>query len=159
MVADVHVTQLDVLKVYNNKLRGFRNIVWGCGALIDKQIRNIKSDVDSKLSLAKHSKQGAAQHKDSIVRRYQPIRKESIPGSEVAGTTDYDVQTKYTALESAVNNYEKSITELKNKMSEIGQLTKTFCTNLDTEVQGSNAKLDELIAIMDDMTNHKISNT
>ena len=144
---------MDVVKQYNVKLNHFRGAAMACGALIDKQIRKIQSELDHKKSDAQSVQRQAVGKRDNIVQRYKPIRTESYPGSECAGTTDSQIQAKYQALEAAVEDYNRSLGQIRDKMAEIGQLTKTFCTTLDSEVIGCNQKLKGMIAIMDSMTN------
>ena len=90
------------------------------------------------------------------MRRYEPIRREPLPGCEVAGNSDYDVQLKYQELEAAINDFNKTIDLINDKMTEIGQRTKTFCTIFDSEVVGYNRKLQDTITIMDSMKNMKM---
>ena len=156
MANDVHVTELDVVKAYNTKLNAFRVAVVACGVAIEGEIRGIKSALSDKQRSAKKNKQDAEYSKNQIVNRYKPIRREALPGSEVAGNSDYDIQSKYQALEAAVNDYNNTINQINDKISEIGQRTKTFCTIFNSEVIGSNRKLKEMIEIMDSMVNHKI---
>ena len=156
MANDVHVTDIDVVKSYNSKLNAFRVAVVACGVAIDVQLRDTRSALSDKQRRAKKYKQDAEYSKNQIVNRYKPIRREALPGSEVAGNSDYDIQGKYQALEAAVNDYNNTINQINDKISEIGQRTKTFCTIFDSEVIGSNRKLKEIIDIMDSMTNHKI---
>jgi hypothetical protein len=66
------------------------------------------------------------------------------------------IQSKYQALESAVSDYNQSINQINNKLLEIGLLTKTFCTIFDSEVEGCNGKLRDMIEKMESMTNMKI---
>lgn len=153
MADDVHVTHLDVVKQYNVKLNHFRGAAIACGVLIDKQIRKIQSELERKKTDAQSVQRKAVRMCDNIVQRYKPIRTESYPGSECAGTTDSQIQAKYQALEAAVEDYNRSLGQIRDKMAEIGQLTKTFCTTLDSEVIGCNQKLKGMIAIMDSMTN------
>ena len=153
MADDVHVTHLDVVKQYNVKLNHFRGAAMACGALIDKQIRKIQSELEHKKSCAQSVQRQAVSKRDNIVQRYKPIRTGSYPGSECAGTTDSQIQAKYQALEAAVEDYNRSLGQIRDKMAEIGQQTKTFCTILDSEVIGCNQKLKGMIAIMDSMTN------
>lgn len=153
MADDVHVTHLDVVKQYNVQLNHFRGAAIACGVLIDKQIRKIQSELEHKKSDAQSVQRQAVGKRDNIVQRYKPIRNESFPGSECAGNTDSEIQNKYQALEAAVNDYNNSVAQIRDKMAEIGQLTKTFCTTLDSEVIGCNQKLKGMIAIMDSMTN------
>lgn len=156
MANDVHVTDIDVVKSYNSKLNAFRVAVVACGVAIEKQLRNIKSAISDKQHRVKSDKQKAEYSKNQVVDRYKPIRREALPGSEVAGNSDYDIQSKYQALEAAVNDYNNAINQINDKITEIGQRTKTFCTIFDSEVIGSNRKLKEMIDIMDSMTKHKI---
>ena len=153
MADDVHVTHLDVVKQYNVKLNHFRGAAIACGVLIDKQIRKIQSELERKKSDAQYVQRQAVGKRDDIVQRYKPIRSNSYPGSECAGTTDSQIQAKYQALEAAVEDYNRSLGQIRDKMAEIGQQTKTFCTILDSEVIGCNQKLKGMIAIMDSMTN------
>ena len=153
MADDVLVTHLDVVKQYNVKLNHFRGAAMACGALIDKQIRKIQSELEHKKLDAQSVQRQAVSKRDNIVQRYKPMRTESYPGSECAGTTDSQIQAKYQALEAAVEDYNRSLGQIRDKMAEIGQLTKTFCTTLDSEVIGCNQKLKGMIAIMDSMTN------
>lgn len=153
MADDVHVGRIDVVKQYNVKLNHFRGAALACGALIDKQIRKIQSELEHKKSDAQYVQRQAVGKRDSIVQRYKPIRSDSYPGSECAGTTDSQIEAKYQALEAAVEDYNRSLGEIRDKMAEIGQQTKTFCTILDSEVIGCNQKLKGMIAIMDSMTN------
>jgi uncharacterized protein YukE len=153
MADDVHVTHLDVVKQYNVKLNHFRGAAIACGVLIDKQIRKIQSELERKKTDAQYVQRQAVGKRDDIVQRYKPIRSNSYPGSECAGTTDSQIQAKYQALEAAVEDYNRSLGQIRDKMAEIGQQTKTFCTILDSEVIGCNQKLKGMIAIMDSMTN------
>ena len=156
MADDVHVTHLDVVKQYNVKLNHFRGAAIACGVLIDKQIRKIQSELERKKSDAQYVQRQAVGKRDDIVQRYKPIRSNSYPGSECAGTTDSQIQAKYQALEAAVEDYNRSLGQIRDKMAEIGQQTKTFCTILDSEVIGCNQKLKGMIAIMDSMTNMSV---
>lgn len=156
MAEDVHVSDITVVKEYSSKLNAFRVATLACGAIIDKQIRDIKSKLDGKKSQTRSAQQGAASAKDQLVRRYEPIRREPLPGCEVAGNSDYDVQLKYQELEAAVNDFNKTIDLINDKMTEIGQRTKTFCTIFDSEVVGYNRKLQDTITIMDSMKNMKM---
>lgn len=156
MAEDIHVTEIDVVRAYNVKLNKFRVATLACGAIMDGQIRKIKGDLERKQSATKSKQQNALSWRDDIVKRYKPIRQEPLPGSEVAGNSDYDVQLKYQELEAAVNDFNKTIDLINDKMTEIGQRTKTFCTIFDSEVVGYNRKLQDTITIMDSMKNMKM---
>lgn len=156
MAEDIYVTEIDVVREYNATLNKFRIAVVACGAIMDGQIRDVKSKLEGKKSQTRSAQQGAASAKDQLVRRYEPIRREPLPGCEVAGNSDYDVQLKYQELEAAVNDFNKTIDLINDKMTEIGQRTKTFCTIFDSEVVGYNRKLQDTITIMDSMKNMKM---
>ena len=156
MAEDIHVTEIDVVRAYNVKLNKFRVATLACGAIMDGQIRKIKGDLERKQSATKSKQQNALSWSDGIVKRYKPIRQEPLPGCEVAGNSDYDVQLKYQELEAAVNDFNKTIDLINDKMTEIGQRTKTFCTIFDSEVVGYNRKLQDTITIMDSMKNMKM---
>lgn len=156
MAEDIYVTEIDVVREYNATLNKFRIAVVACGAIMDGQIRDVKSKLEGKKSQMRSAQQGAASAKDQLVRRYEPIRREPLPGCEVAGNSDYDVQLKYQELEAAVNDFNKTIDLINDKMTEIGQRTKTFCTIFDSEVVGYNRKLQDTITIMDSMKNMKM---
>ena len=94
--------------------------------------------------------------RDNLVKRYKEARTISLPGIEVIGTSDSQIQMKYQALENAVKEYVDAIDQIKAKMDEIGQRTKTFCTILDSETQACNRKLEEMISHMDEMCNIKL---
>ena len=123
---------------------------------MDGQIRKIKGDLERKQSATKSKQQNALSWRDGIVKRYKPIRQEPLPGSEVAGTSDYDIQAKYQALDAEINEYNRIVRQIHNKMSEIGQRTNTFCTIFDSEVVGYNRRLQDTISIMDSMKNMKL---
>ena len=91
-----------------------------------------------------------------MINRYKKARSISLPGIEAIGDSDHQIQVKYLALEAAVNDYIHAIEEIKSKMAEIGQETKTFCTILDSETRGCNRKLEEMIAHMDEMCDIKL---
>ena len=76
--------------------------------------------------------------------------------NELNGTEDYDIQAKYQALDAEINEYNRIVRQIHNKMSEIGQRTKTFCTIFDSEVVGYNRRLQDTISIMDSMKNMKL---
>lgn len=156
MAEDVHVSDITVVKEYSSKLNAFRVATLACGAIIDGQIRKIKGDLERKQSATKSKQQNALSWRDGIVKRYKPIRQEPLPGSEVAGTSDYDIQAKYQALDAEINEYNRIVRQIHNKMSEIGQRTKTFCTIFDSEVVGYNRRLQDTISIMDSMKNMKL---
>ena len=156
MAEDLHVSDITVVKEYSSKLNAFRVATLACGAIIDGQIRKIKSDLERKQSATKSKQQNALSWRDGIVKRYKPIRQEPLPGSEVAGTSDYDIQAKYQALDAEINEYNRIVRQIHNKMSEIGQRTKTFCTIFDSEVVGYNRRLQDTISIMDSMKNMKL---
>ena len=156
MAEDVHVSDITVVKEYSSKLNAFRVATLACGAIIDGQIRKIKGDLERKQSATKSKQQNTLSWRDDIVKRYKPIRQEPLPGCEVAGNSDYDVQLKYQELEAAVNDFNKTIDLINDKMTEIGQRTKTFCTIFDSEVVGYNRKLQDTITIMDSMKNMKM---
>ena len=156
MAEDVHVSDITVVKEYSSKLNAFRVATLACGAIIDGQIRKIKDDLERKQSATKSKQQNALSWRDGIVKRYKPIRQEPLPGSEVAGTSDYDIQAKYQALDAEINEYNRIVRQIHNKMSEIGQRTKTFCTIFDSEVVGYNRRLQDTISIMDSMKNMKL---
>lgn len=156
MAEDLHVSDITVVKEYSSKLNAFRIAVVACGAIIDGQIRKIKGDLERKQSATKSKQQNVLSWCDGIVKRYKPIRQEPLPGSEVAGTSDYDIQAKYQALDAEINEYNRIVRQIHNKMSEIGQRTKTFCTIFDSEVVGYNRRLQDTISIMDSMKNMKL---
>lgn len=156
MAEDVHVSDITVVKEYSSKLNAFRVATLACGAIIDGQIRKIKGDLERKQSATKSKQQNTLSWRDGIVKRYEPIRQEPLPGSEVAGTSDYDIQAKYQALDAEINEYNRIVRQIHNKMSEIGQRTKTFCTIFDSEVVGYNRRLQDTISIMDSMKNMKL---
>ena len=156
MAEDLHVSDITVVKEYSSKLNAFRVATLACGAIIDGQIRKIKGDLERKQSATKSKQQNALSWRDGIVKRYKPIRQEPLPGSEVAGTSDYDIQAKYQALDAEINEYNRIVRQIHNKMSEIGQRTKTFCTIFDSEVVGYNRRLQDTISIMDSMKNMKL---
>ncbi len=155
MAKDVLVKDIAVVKMYNTKLNDFRGAVIAGGALIDRQIRKIQSQMEQKKSYALADQRKAARDKDRTVDRYKPIRTENYPGSEVVGTSDHQISAKYQALEAAVSDYNRTVDQIRDKMAEIGQRTKTFCTLFDSEVIGYNKKLKERIEIMDSMVNMK----
>ena len=69
----------------------------------------------------------------------------------------------YKSEMSNLNSKEKNrkraplnIDLINDKMTEIGQRTKTFCTIFDSEVVGYNRKLQDTITIMDSMKNMKM---
>lgn len=156
MAEDVHVSDITVVKEYSSKLNAFRVATLACGAIMDGQIRKIKGDLERKQSVTKSKQQNALSWRDGIVKRYKPIRQEPLPGSEVAGTNDYDIQAKYQALDAEINEYNRIVRQIHEKMSEIGQRTKTFCTIFDSEVVGYNRRLQDTISIMDSMKNMKL---
>lgn len=156
MAEDVHVSDITIVKEYSSKLNAFRVATLACGAIMDGQIRKIKDDLERKQSATKSKQQNALSWRDGIVKRYKPIRQEPLPGSEVAGTSDYDIQAKYQALDAEINEYNRIVRQIHNKMSEIGQRTKTFCTIFDSEVVGYNRRLQDTISIMDSMKNMKL---
>lgn len=156
MAEDVHVSDITIVKEYSSKLNAFRVATLACGAIMDGQIRKIKGDLERKQSATKSKQQNALSWRDGIVKRYKPIRQEPLPGSEVAGTSDYDIQAKYQALDAEINEYNRIVRQIHNKMSEIGQRTKTFCTIFDSEVVGYNRRLQDTISIMDSMKNMKL---
>ena len=156
MAEDLHVSDITIVKEYSSKLNAFRVATLACGAIMDGQIRKIKSDLERKQSATKSKQQNALSWRDGIVKRYKPIRQEPLPGSEVAGTSDYDIQAKYQALDAEINEYNRIVRQIHNKMSEIGQRTKTFCTIFDSEVVGYNRRLQDTISIMDSMKNMKL---
>lgn len=156
MAEDIYVTEIDVVREYNATLNKLRIAVVACGAIMDGQIRKIKGDLERKQSATKSKQQNALSWRDGIVKRYKPIRQEPLPGSEVAGTSDYDIQAKYQALDAEINEYNRIVRQIHNKMSEIGQRTKTFCTIFDSEVVGYNRRLQDTISIMDSMKNMKL---
>lgn len=156
MAADISVTRLDVVKEYNSKLKTFRNGALACGVLIDHQIRKIQSEMDYKKQSVKSPLSTAKSDQDRLVNRYKNARSISLPGIEVIGDSDHQIQMKYVALENAVNDYLRTVDTIKAKMAEIGQQTKTFCTILDSETRASNDKLDEMIAHMDEMCNIRL---
>ena len=156
MAADISVTRLDVVKEYNAKLKSFRAAAVACGAIIDRQIRKIQSDVESRKNLVRSKLGNAKTQQDTLVNRYKKARQITLPGIEAIGDSDHQIQTKYLALETAINDYNHMTDEIKAKMAEIGQETKTFCTILDSETRGCNRKLEEMIAHMDEMCNIKL---
>ena len=156
MAEDLHVSDITVVKEYSSKLNAFRVATLACGAIMDGQIRKIKGDLERKQSATKSKQQNALSWRDGIAKRYKPIRQEPLPGSEVAGTSDYDIQAKYQALDAEINEYNRIVRQIHNKMSEIGQRTKTFCTIFDSEVVGYNRRLQDTISIMDSMKNMKL---
>ena len=156
MAADISVTRLDVVKEYNAKLKSFRAAAVACGAIIDRQIRKIQSDVESRNNLAKSKLGNAKMQRDSLVNRYKKARQITLPGIEAIGDSDHQIETKYFSLEAAVNDYIHAIDDIKAKMAEIGQETKTFCTILDSETLGCTRKLEEMIAHMDEMCKIKL---
>lgn len=156
MAEDLHVSDITVVKEYSSKLNAFRVATLACGAIMDGQIRKIKGDLERKQSATKSKQQNALSWRDGIVKRYKPIRQEPLPGSEVAGTSDYDIQAKYQALDAEINEYNRIVRQIHNKISEIGQRTKTFCTIFDSEVVGYNRRLQDTISIMDSMKNMKL---
>jgi hypothetical protein len=156
MAEDLHVSDITVVKEYSSKLNAFRVATLACGAIMDGQIRKIKGDLERKQAATKSKQQNALSWRDGIVKRYKPIRQEPLPGSEVAGTSDYDIQAKYQALDAEINEYNRIVRQIHNKMSEIGQRTKTFCTIFDSEVVGYNRRLQDTISIMDSMKNMKL---
>ena len=156
MAEDLHVNDITVVKEYSSKLNAFRVATLACGAIMDGQIRKIKGDLERKQSATKSKQQNALSWRDGIAKRYKPIRQEPLPGSEVAGTSDYDIQAKYQALDAEINEYNRIVRQIHNKMSEIGQRTKTFCTIFDSEVVGYNRRLQDTISIMDSMKNMKL---
>lgn len=157
MAEDIHVTEIDVVRAYNVKLNKFRIAAVACGAVMDKQLRNIKSEVESKKRLADNELHKARGYKNQIVKRYEPLRSfgEGLQDVQIAGNRDYEIQAKYQELEMAVNNFNQSIERISAMIAEIGQRTKTFCTILDSEVVGCNRKLDELVTKMDNLKNTK----
>lgn len=156
MAADISVTRLDVVKTYNGKLKSFRAAALACGAIIDRQIRRIQSNVEGNKSQAKSKLSTATWQRDSLINRYKKARQITLPGIEAIGDSDHQIQIKYLALENAINDYNHAIDEIKAKMAEIGQETKTFCTILDSETRGCNRKLEEMILHMDEMCNIKL---
>lgn len=156
MAADISVTRLDVVKEYNAKLKSFRAAAVACGAIIYRQIRKIQRIVEDKKKIEKSKLNNAKIKQDDLVNRYKKARSISLPGIEAIGDSDHQIQVKYLALEAAVNDYIHAIEEIKSKMAEIGQETKTFCTILDSETRGCNRKLEEMIAHMDEMCNIKL---
>lgn len=153
---DIHVSSLDVVKNYNAKLKDLRSAIVTCGALVDSRLRKLKSNMEGRKKTAETIKRDTQRTKDETIKRYKPIRVTPIQGCEIAGTHDMLIQSKFQALESAVNDYNQSINQINNKLLEIGQLTKTFCTIFDSEVEGCNRKLSDMIATMESMTNMKI---
>lgn len=156
MAADISVTRLDVVKEYNSKLKSFCTSALACGAVIDRQIRKVQSQMEIKKDSPKTKLKHCKSQKDNLVKRYNEARKISLPGIEVIGNSDMQIQMKYQALENAVNEYVGIIDEIKAKMDEIGQRTKTFCTILESETHGCNRKLEEMISHMDEMCNIKL---
>lgn len=156
MAADISVTRLDVVKEYNSKLKIFRTSALACGAVIDRQIRRVQSDMDNNKTSSKSKLNNPKWQRDNLVKRYKEARTISLPGIEVIGTSDSQIQMKYQALENAVKEYVDAIDQIKAKMDEIGQRTKTFCTILDSETQACNRKLEEMISHMDEMCNIKL---
>ena len=150
MAADVDISRLEVVREYNSKLRKFRVVALACGALIDKQIRRIKHQLEEKKKISNSYLTQGMTHQRYMTNRYKPIRMESILYSEVAGDTDRQIDAKIITLGAAVNEYNRMIEDLNNKMTEIGQRTKTFCTILDSETMSCNQKMEEMIAIMEE---------
>lgn len=156
MAADISVTRLDVVKEYNSKLKSFRTGALACGALIDHEIRKIQSELEYKKKSVTSPLSSANSLQDRLVRRYKNARSISLPGIEVIGDSDHQIQMKYMALENAVNDYLRTVDTIKAKMAEIGQQTKTFCTILDSETRACNDKLEEMIERMDEMCNIRL---
>lgn len=156
MATDISVSRLDVVKEYNSKLKSFRNAALACGAVIDLQISKIQSNIESRRNSTKSMLNGAKWGHDTLVNRYKKARNLSLPGIEIIGDSDRQIQLKYQALETAIKDYDHTIDEIKAKMAEIGQKTKTFCTILDSETLGCNRKLEEMITHMDEMCNIKL---
>ena len=149
MPADVDISRLDVVREYNSKLKNFRMVALACGALIDKQIRKIKSQMEEKKNFTKSCLNSSKESQRNMANRYKPIRTESLPNSQVAGDTDHQIDAKVAALESAINEYNRMVDDINNKITEIGQRTKTFCTILDSETMSCNQKMEDMIAIME----------
>lgn len=157
MAVDLQVNEIDVLKKYVSQLDAFRAGVISCGAYIDRLIRDTEHGLNNKKTDIQTKLHTAARTKDELVNRYKPVRQDtSLQGVECVGTSDYDIQAKYQALEAAINDYNKAIDQINDKMAEIGQRTKTFCLILDSETLGCHKKMEEKIAIMDSMMDSKI---
>lgn len=150
MAADIDISRLDVVREYNSKLKKFRLVALACGALIDKQIRKVKSQQENRKNLVKSRFSSCQEDQRYMANRYKPIRKESILNGEVAGETDHQIDAKLATLEAAVNEYNRTLEDINNKMMEIGQRTKTFCLILDSETMGCNQKMEEMIALMEE---------
>ena len=157
MAVDLQVNEIDVLKKYVSQLDAFRAGTLSCGAYIARLIRNIEHELNNKKTDMQTKLHTAARTKDELVNRYKPVRQDtSLQGVEFVGTSDYDIQAKYQALEAAINDYNNAIDQINAKMAEIGQCTKTFCMILDSETLGCHKKMEEKIAIMDSMINSKV---
>lgn len=153
MAADVQITKLDVIKEYGSKLKKFRIAALACGVGIGVHIRRIQRSLENRKNTTQGKLSAAKMHKDGIVRRYAPIRQESLLGSDVAGDTDHQVEMLYQQLESMITDYNRDVDTISSKLSEIGQLTKTFCAVLDSETTACSGKLDEMISHMDEYAN------
>ena len=157
MAVDLQVNEIDVLKQYVSQLDAFRAGTLSCGAYIVRLIRNIEHELNNKKTDMQTKLHTAARTKDELVNRYKPVRQDTfLQGVECVGTSDYDIQAKYQALEVAINDYNNAIDQINAKMAEIGQRTKTFCMILDSETLGCHKKMEEKIAIMDSMINSKV---
>ena len=153
MAEDISVSRLDVVKAYNSKLKVFRATSVACGAAVNLQINKVQASIEEKRNPVKAKLNNAKSHQDKLVKRYKDARANSLPGIEVIGDSDHQIQIKYQAMEAAVNECVHIIDSIKAKMAEIGQETKTFCTILDSETTGSTRKLENMIAHMDEMCN------
>ena len=150
MAADVDISRLEVVQAYNSKLKKFRVVALACGALIDKQIRKIKYQLEENRNFSNSCLTAGLADQRYMANRYKPIRMESILYSEVAGDTDRQIDAKIIMLEAAANEYNRMIEDINNKMTEIGQRTKTFCTILDSETMSCNHKMEEMIKLMEE---------
>lgn len=132
MKSEVNVSEIEGLRWYAGRINGIRNDSYAVAILLDRQIRKIKKDYDSKLNDMERVLRSATGDCEYLKERYH--RATNLCGKEAReaiGWSDKDAQTKLAELEMTVQQVRKNIQDLQTKLTNAGLKTQNYAIHMN----------------------------
>lgn len=148
-MADIDVKEIVVLKAYCSKLNNFKVGTIAVGALIDRQIRKIKSDLNDKRHEADNNMNYVKEQADKVISRYDYALSQCSNARPYIGETDRDCKDKIREAEELVAQISAKIRQLETKLENAGQHTKNFCLQVLNMTESCQTKMNKTIASLE----------
>jgi hypothetical protein len=132
-MADVQVTDIDVMKAYGGKLRDMRDVSVDGGLWIRHQISKIKEDYNRVLSDMHRMQQSAESDCRYIQERYR--RAIDLCGREarpIIGNSDIEAKHKLDELQMRVELVQNSVKMLQAKLESARIKTLNYMSQMDS---------------------------